>query len=93
LARIRQWSCVSDTRTGLAEAENAFNLKQEVQTTKTQRGRAATELTPLFHLMEERGRGEEARRFLDSPLLGPLPTPSSWGEEENRKNIRVSAVI
>ena len=30
------------------------------------------------------GWGEEARFCLDSPLLGPLPTRSSWGEEETR---------
>ena len=35
------------------------------------------------------GWGEEARWFLwIAPLLGPLPTPSSWGEEENLRKLR-----
>src|SRR5215217_6555576 len=48
-----------------------------------QRGQAATKL-PLLHRMEERaGRGGALfSNSSDAPLLDPLPTPASWGEEE-----------
>ena len=45
----------------------------------TQRGGAATTPSPPSDGGE--GRGEEERFWL-APLLGPLPTPSSRGEEE-----------
>src|SRR5216683_936944 len=44
-------------------------------------GRAAIKKLPLLHRMEERA-GERRDVREDAPLLGPLPTPASWGEEE-----------
>jgi hypothetical protein len=43
---------------------------------------AETVFLPLLCEVEERG-GERRRVFIrNSPLLNPLPTRSSWGEEE-----------
>ena len=43
----------------------------------------ASRLTPSPPAEGGEGRGEEARFIQDSPLLGPLPIRSSWGEEGN----------
>jgi hypothetical protein len=43
--------------------------------------RSRNQTLPLLHRMEERA-GE---RRGHAPLLGPLPTPASWGEEEEQR--------
>jgi hypothetical protein len=47
--------------------------------------------TPLLRGVEERAgvrRKLSPRNRRVDPLLGPLPTPSSWGEEENPRGAR-----
>jgi hypothetical protein len=55
----------------------------------SQRGKAGAEATPSPPSDGGEGRGEEARWFLwIAPLLGPLPIPSSLGEEGNLRKLR-----
>src|SRR5688572_24478459 len=92
-ALLRLWPYRSELHFARVDRARALELLDTLPIKigdTAQRGRAGTEHS-LSSIRWRRGPGEEVwLRYSDmAPLLGPLPTPPSWGEEEESAPLKI----